>query len=356
MSAELKERLDRVADRAGFAPSDAQQAIRAGTRVRRRRTTAVAAGAVAAVIALGFASTSLLDDAAPPSPEFGSPGDRRPAVAPGGSQDAYADLVVSVRGNTITGFGWPLAGQGQVSSPAGDVSFPEIDKVDAETMCLPMLRTAAPDVPATAWHHSEGWVDGFPTRAGLITSFEAEHAGRTRYASCVLPGDHVPDRRPDLTDVPSLDEGAQILEQCGYLAHIDLSAWDTAAVDAHDGTVAAALVAPDGTFARCALSSEPARRLVQVSAREADGAILPAAARGQVVLVGRVPDEVVRLTVRLPGDAVEVPVVDGTYAAVLGARPTSVTAYDAAGEVVPLDLPVVDAVCFTPIETGDDGC
>lgn len=360
MSTEIRDRLDRAADAAGFSPSDPGAAIAAGTRIRRRQRFA-AALTTTGVLAVGGVGVATIMADSPEAPDlgFGDPGGRIAAVAAGGPTDGYPDLVVRVRGTTIEGFGWPLQDQPVVSTPDGEVSFPPIDKVDAETMCLPMLNQAAPDVPDAAWHHSEAWIDDFPTRAGLVTTFEADFRDRTYFASCTLPGDHTLRQRPNLAAVPAPGDEGGLREHCGYLGHVDLRAWDVAATDSADGTVAAALVAPDGTFARCVLSEDVRQRVVQLSETASSDVVLVNRSGGVVTAVGRIDPDVARLTLEAePGDTWDVPVRDGIYVSVETAdEPFSATAYDAAGDVVEgaVDM-VVPLVCFTSVELGDDGC
>lgn len=360
MDTELRDRLDRIADAPGFAPTDPAAAIAAGSRIRRRRTftASLTAASVLAVLGLGTAAIVTSSNGSP-SLDFSDPGNRAGAVGAGGPADGYPDLVVTVDGTpadgsvTIDGFGWPLAGQPEVSTPDGQVSFPDISKVDAESMCLPMLNQAAPGVPDAAWHHSAAWIDGFPTRAGLITTFEAELDDTSYSASCTLPGDDVPARRPRLDRLPTTP--AAVLAQCGYLAHVDLRAWQVSASDARGGTLAVALVAPDGTFGRCVLSTDRRQRLVQLSKRT-DDVVLYTASTGALTLVGRTDPSVARLRVATASADLDVPVVDGTFASVLPAgEPESVTAYDADGSAREVGM-VVPTICFTSIETDDDGC
>lgn len=358
---ELRNRLDKASAAAGFGPTDPAQAIRIGTRQRRRRAFATALSATGVIAVLGVASAAVLtSESASPSLDFGDPGDRAAAVGAGGPADGYPDLVVSVHGTTITGFGWPLEGQPEVSTPDGQVSLPPIDEVDAETMCLPMLNQAAPEVPNAAWHHSESWIDDFPTRAGLITSFEAEDGGRTYYAACTLPGDHTPQRRPDLARVPAAADEDAVRAQCGYLGHVDLGAWDVVATDRVDDTLAAALVAPDGTFARCVLSGDVRQRLVQLSEMSAPTTVFYSHSGETVALVGRTDPAVERLTIRTDTpDAAEfdVPVYDGVFATVAAAHvPFEVTAYDGEGNRLQAPNDIQPVECFTSVETGDDGC
>lgn len=360
MSTEIRDRLDLAANAAGFTASDPAAAIAAGTRIRRRQrfTAALTATGVLTVGGVG-AATILADDPSSPDLGFGEPGDRVAAVAAGGPKDGYPDLVVRVRGTTIEGFGWPLQDQPMVSTPDGEVSFPPIDKVDAETMCLPMLNQGAPDVPDAAWHHSEAWIDDFPTRAGLVTTFEADFRGRTYYASCTLPGDHTLRQRPDLADVPDPADPAALKEHCGYLGHVDLRGWQVAATDAAGGTVAAALVAPDGTFARCVLSEDVRQRVVQLSETTPSDTVLWNRSGGVVSVVGRTDPEVTRLVLETgKGLSAEVPVDDGIYVSVQrGEEPVAATAYDAAGDVVDGAVEmVVPLLCFTSVELGEDGC
>jgi hypothetical protein len=358
MEPDLHERLDRSATAPEFTPADAAVAIRAGARIRRRRrfTAGLTATSVIAVLGIGAAALVTSSHDAP-SLDFSDPGDRAAAVGVGGPADGYPDLVVQVVDDgsvTITGFGWPLEGQEVVSSRDGRVAFPSIGRVDAEAMCLPMLNQAAPMVPDAAWHHSEAWVDGFPTRAGLITTFEAASGGRDYVAECTLPGDHVPARRPRLERVPTTPAG--ILQQCGYLAHVDLRAWHVQATARRADAVAAALVAPDGTVGRCVLAADRRQRVVQLS-RDAEGPVFYTAAAGTVSLAGHVDPSVTRLRLGTADGDRDVTVTDGAYAALLeGAEPESVTAYDAAGRRVDGVDTVLPTVCFTPVETGDDGC
>lgn len=360
MDTDLHDRLDRIADAPGFAPADPVTAIAAGARVRRRHTftASLTATSVLAVLGLGTAAIVTSSNGSP-SLDFSDPGDRVGAVGAGGPEDGYPDLVVSVDGSvgegsvTIDGFGWPLAGQPVVSTPGGQVAFPDIGKVDAEAMCLPMLNQAAPEVANAAWHHSGAWIDGFPTRAGLITVFEADVGDTSYSASCTLPGDATPARRPRLDRVPT--SSAAVVAQCGYLAHVDLRAWQVVTSQTRGGTLAAALVAPDGTFGRCVLSTDRRQRLVQLSKRT-DDVVLYTATDSALTLVGRTDPSVVRLDVATPNGDHDVPVADGTFAAVLPAgEPETVTAYDADGTARDVGL-VVPTLCFTSIETGNDGC
>lgn len=359
MDTELRDRLDRIADAPGFTATDPTDAIVAGRRVRRRRTftASLTAASVLAVLGLGTAAIVTSSNGAP-SLDFSDPGSRVGAVGAGGPEDGYPDLVVgvdrAVEGEVfIDGFGWPLEGQPVVSTPDGQVSFPEIGKVDAESMCLPMLNQAAPGVPDAAWYHSPSWIDGFPTRAGLITTFEADFDGTSYLASCTLPGDHAPVRRPDLDRLPTAPAG--VLRQCGYLAHVDLRAWRVVASQHRSGTLASALVAPDGTFGRCILSTDRRQRLVQLSKRT-DDVLLYTESDSALTLVGRTDPSVVRLELATETGDAEVPVSDGTFAAVLPpAVLVSATAYDADGTGRDIEM-VVPSVCFTSIETENDGC
>lgn len=358
MDTDLRNRLDRIADAAGFTPADPTAAIVTGRRVRRRRTftASLTAASVLAVLGLGTAAIVTSSNGAP-SLDFSDPGSRVGAVGAGGPEDGYPDLVVGVdRGSGevfIDGFGWPLEGQPVVSTPDGRVSFPAISKVDAESMCLPMLNQAAPGVPDAAWHHSPTWIDGFPTRAGLITTFEADLDGTRYLASCTLPGDHAPVRRPDLDRLPTTPAG--VLRQCGYLAHVDLGGWRVVASETRGGTLAAALVAPDGTFGRCVLSTDRRQRLVQLTKRT-DDVLLYTDADSALALVGRTDPSVVRLQVSTETGDREVSVTDGTFATVLPAGlPLSATAYDADGTASDIEM-IVPTVCFTSIETENDGC
>lgn len=360
MDTELRDRLDRIADAPGFAPADPAAAIAAGSRVRRRRTFTASLTAVSVLAVLGLGTAAIVTSSnGSPSLDFSDPGNRAGAVGAGGPEDGYPDLVVGVVGTpadgsvSIDGFGWPLEDQAVVSTPGGQVSFPAIGKVDAESMCLPMLNQAAPGVPDAAWHHSGEWIDGFPTRTGLITVFEADFDGASYSASCTLPGDAVPARRPRLDRLPTAP-GA-VLAQCGYLAHVDLRSWQVSASATRGGTLAAALVAPDGTFGRCVLSTDRRQRLVQLSKRT-DDVVLYTATDSALTLVGRTDPSVVRLRVATPAGVHDVRVVDGTFAAVLPAgEPTSVTRYDADGSATVVGM-VVPTICFTSIETDNDGC
>lgn len=359
---ELRSRLDQAASRLDLQPLDPAPLVQSGARARRRRSfrrtlTAVGGVTVAAVV-LG---SLVLGPGSGASPYFGDPGDRYAAVASGGAQDGYPDLVVSRVGSkhvSIDGFGWPIEGQAVVSDPNGDVSFPDIDQLDAETMCLPMLEQAAPRVPASRWRHSEGWIDGFPTRAGLVTTFEADYQGRTFYASCTLPGDYTPARRPNLAHVPSPSDAQRLLADCSYLGHVDLNAWRVATTSSLDGAIAAAVVAPDGTLARCVLSPDIAQRQVQLSSLGASSPLIYDQVDGVVSMIGRTDPSVARLVVRSENGAEHtVKVVDGWYADLYRAgEPTQVTAYDASGEPVEIDPSPLPSVCFTSVETNNDGC
>ncbi|QNN54085.1 hypothetical protein [Nocardioides mesophilus] len=378
----ILDELDRVLESRPLAPTDPALVIRLGARARRRRRAGAVAG-VASLLAVGgvLSATQLVGRSADePSPAFGDPGGRVSLVASGGPRDGYPDLVVSSQGRqwvTITGFGWPIAGMAPVSGADGTVSFPEISKVDAETMCLPMLRQAAPLVPDSAWQHSEGWIDDFPSRAGLVASYEAEHHGRTYSAACTLPGDFSPRHRPDLSQVPSSDDDHQVLRQCSYQGHVDFRAWRVGAADRVGRTLSAALVSPDGFVARCALSSDPAQRLTQVSATPTDAASAagPYLYGGQgsdlLTLAGSAGADVTSLEVSVGGATRVVPVFDGVFAAVVpvpGGAPgadTVLRALDADGhesgvartssDNPPADM-LVPVECFTSVETGDDGC
>lgn len=373
---DLKERLDRLVDDESFAPLDTDRALADGRRVVRRRRAVALAGGLAAVVVAAVGLGPVMQWADEAALEFGDPGDRQPAAGPVPAEVAHADLVISRSGRdwvTITGLGWPLADMEPVSTPDGRVSFPEIDRLDAESMCLPMLTQAAPEVPADAWHHSQSWVDTFPTRATLPTTAEATHEGRFYQATCTLPGDHVPGSRPDLEQVPAPTDTAAVLEQCSYVGHIDFSGWSVAAADAAAGRLVAALASADGHVATCALDAEPRGRLVQLSARTAaptvDDSLLQDATRGALVTAGRAPARAATVELRVGAAApVTAPVVDGLYALAAPSRSPSpvarLTAYDAEGvEVASYSTEnpasgggMLPADCFYPLETGGDGC
>jgi hypothetical protein len=366
----LRTRLDDLVRRAAIDPVEPARALEAGRRARRRR--AVGRGAALATPLAVFAVVAglLVFQSRTPSPSFSDPEGRVAAAAEGGSEDGYPDLVVSARGRTsvsITGFGWPIEDQGVVSDRQGEVSLPPIDRTDAEVMCLPMLNQAAPDVPDVAWQHSGAWIDGFPSRAGLVTTYEAQFDGRFFYASCTLPGDYTPARRPRLADVPSAADTRGLLSHCSYLGHVDFRAWRVAASDTRDGTVAALLSAPDGTDARCVLSQDERRRVVQVLGEASGDAVLyGGSGTGLLSVVGTTGTEVARLDVRSGGSVHRVPVDDGRYATLVpGGAVSAVTAYDADGEVVaestggaprPGALLALPTECFTTVETAGDGC
>ncbi len=383
MTKEIADELDRAVQRLGFGAVDAAGAVRAGRQLRRRRTARrVLGGAatLAVVGVVGLAGTRLTGDGAEPSPAFGDPGSRLVLAADGGAEDGYPDLVVSARGDTwvtITGFGWPIEGMAEVSDRDGAVSLPEISKLDAESMCLPMLIQAAPEVPNSSWRHSEGWIDDFPTRAGLVTSFEAEHDGRTYSAACTLPGDFAPVTRPDLDDVPVETDSAAILRQCSYQGHVDFRGWEVGAADAASHTLSAALVSPDGHVARCVLSTAARERVTQLSSTtvagtEVDSPVLYGGDRTRTLtLAGAVAPEVAAVEVVAAGERRVLQVEGGVFAAAvdLDAKvlpdDAVVRTFDADGDELhvvrafseaPPEGMLLPALCFTAVETGSDGC
>ena len=374
--------LHRAVDAQRLEPVDARPAIRLGRQLRRRRAARTALVGLSTVGVVGVVGVAQLTggQGAEPSPAFGDPGSRLTLAAAGGAEDGYPDLVVrSIGGEwvTITGFGWPIEGMDPVSDRDGNVAFPEISKLDAESMCLPMLIQAAPEVPNSAWQHSEGWIDGFPSRAGLITSFEAEHEGRTYAAACTLPGDFSPAVRPDLAVVPAADDSEEILRQCGYQGHVDFRGWEVGAVDAAARTLSAALVSPGGHVARCALSESARERLVQLSSAtvgstEVDSPVLYGGEGTRTLtLAGSVADDVVTVELVAAGERHVLAVRDGVYAAAVQLSQrvlpddTTVRLLGADGQELHVVRAVADdppeglllpSECFTAVETGSDGC
>ncbi|CAN5500792.1 hypothetical protein BH09ACT12_BH09ACT12_34080 [soil metagenome] len=366
--------LTRAADAQSFSPADPQLAIRSGGRARRRRTLrSVLAVTAVVTVKAALVATRVAGGSTNPSTAFGDPGDRVLLVAAGGPADGYPDMVVRASGGssvTIEGFGWPLDDMAAVSDSTGQVSFPEISKVDAETMCLPMLNQAAPQVPDTSWEHAGYWIDGFPSRAGLVASYQAEQDGRIFYAHCTLTGCYNPDNRPDLPRVPAASATADVLRQCSYQGHIDFGAWQVGAVDRAADTLAAVLVSPGGYVARCVLSSDEEQRVTQLSGTtvEQTSASDPMFYGGDdtatLTLAGVVGPDVDRVEVSSAGSTRSVAVTAGTYAAVVpvpGRVPaghTVVTTLDAQGVAVATYrgdglLPIL---CFTSVETDNDGC
>jgi len=374
---QIIDELDHACRAPEFGPVDPAAAIGTGTRLRRRRSLrrALSGLTLAAVAAVGV-SVWLDTGSTTPSPVFSDPNGRVSTVGAGEPADGYPDLVTSRDGTSVTGFGWPIVGMGAVSDPAGEVAFPKISKADAESICLPLFNQAYPGVPNAAWVHSQGWIDDFPTRAGLTTSYNAEDDGKTFYASCVLPGDYTPDLRPDLTRVPRADQDTAIRDQCGYLAHVDFSGWGVGAADTASDALAAALVSPDGHVARCVLSIQPAKRVVQVSAttlpqRGDDGPVLYSGeATTTLSLVGATGPDVATLEVTTDGVTEQVPVLGQVYATAIDLgepvlpEDTTVRFLDASGDEVHVaralwentDQMLVQDLCFTSVETGNNGC
>jgi hypothetical protein len=376
----IVDELNRVANRQSFDPVDAAEAVRRGGRARsRRRGRQLAVSAVGGVTVAGVVLATQLGPGSSRSPSaaFEDPGGRVSLVAAGGPRDGYPDLVVSSRGGTVIGFGWPIEGMAPVSDRDGTVTFPEISKVDAETMCLPMLNQGAPAVPDAAWRHSGSWIDDFPSRAGLVATYEAEHGGRSYYASCTLPGDYSPARRPDLAAVPFVSADDEVLRQCSYQGHVDFRSWQVGAADRAGDTLSAALVSPEGYVARCVLSSDERQRVTQLSAVRLDEAPSDAPflyggdGTRTLTVAGVVGDEVETVEVATEGRTREVAVRGGVFAVVVPvdgrvpADDTVVRGLDAEGAEVavgrviadnPPDDMLVPAVCFTSVETGDDGC
>lgn len=364
---DLRDRLDRLVDSEVFEPLDTGAAIAQGRRtVRRRRITATVGGAAAAVVGV-LATMTGVQHVTQPDVDFGDPGGRKPAASGVPADVAYPDLVTSRTGSSyvsITGFGWPLA----------EMDPDDIDKLDAESMCLPMLEQAAPEVPASAWQHSEAWVDSFPSRATLPTTIEAEHEGVQYDARCTLPGEFVPQSRPFLEQPPSERDHAAISKQCSYLGHVDFAGWQVVAAQTPGATVAA-LRSPDGHVATCVLSATPAGRMVQLSQRveppTADDVLLFHRAGRSVMVAGLAPAGATSVELRVTGSTSTGSVVNGLFA-VAGTRPeeaglvVQMTAYDgarnelarystkafASGSAGRLD----PADCFYGVEMGDDGC
>jgi hypothetical protein len=381
----IVDELDRVAASQELGPVDAQALIARGTRARRVRAVLTGAGGVAATaaaVALAVGLHGLGDPAGEPDgvvpAPAAAPGD--PVAGPGGAADGYSDLVTSVRGRghvTVTGFGWPTQGMEPVSSPAGEVAFPDLSEADATAACLPMLNTAAAAVPDQAWSHSGSGVDELPSRATLVSTFEAEHAGVTYLAECALPGDYVAAARPDLSVSPLRDDSA-VLAACSYLAHVDLTGWTVAQRSDLGFMEVAALVSSDGHFARCVLSSDPKQRSVQlVQAPIADvpadelGTVVYSGYADTLVVAGAVGADVTDVEVGIgPGGPTRVAVTDGTFAMALaadGRQPppdAAILALGADGDVLdqatfgqtPPEGGPVSAGCFTPVEQGSDGC
>jgi hypothetical protein len=240
-----------------------------------------------------------------------------------------------------------------------------------------MLNQGAAAVPDSAWRHSGSWIDDFPSRAGLVASYEAEHGGRQHYASCTLPGDYSPARRPDLSRVPAASAEDEVLRQCAYQGHVDFRAWQVGAADRTGQTLSAALVSPEGYVARCVLSSDEKQRVTQLSEvtleeAAADGPFLYGGEGSRVLTVaGAVGGDVQSVEVTTEGVTHQVPVRDGSFAAAIPvehrvpADDTVLRALDATGAEVgvarvwadkpPQDM-LLPVVCFTSVETGNDGC
>ncbi|QWZ09699.1 hypothetical protein KRR39_08145 [Nocardioides panacis] len=324
----ILDELDRVLDAHLFAPADPAAAIRLGIRARRRRTTRVAVGAASVLAVAGVLTATRLSTPSPgqPTATFGNPGGRVSLVAGGGPRDGYPDLVVSREGKQwvrVTGFGWPMKGMAPVSSADGSVTFPKVSKVDAETMCLPMLNQGAPGVPDSAWRHSHGWVDEFPSRVGLVATYEASYDGHVYNAACTLPGDFSPGRRPNLAHVPAAGDRRAVLEQCSYQGHVNFGAWRVGAADRAGATLSAALVSPDGHVARCALSSDPRQRVTQISATPVAAAepsgpyLYGGQGTDHLTLAGAAGAGVDFVAVTVAGATRTVPVTGGVFAAVV---------------------------------------
>ena len=369
---DLMDRLDRLVDAQHFAPLPAQPALDRGRRALRRRRAVVAVGTAAAVVVGALFVGTAVRYVSQPDLEFGDPAGRRPADSGVPTERAYADLVTSRTGDdsvSITGFGWPLA----------EMDPDDISQLDAESMCLPMLESAAPEVPATAWRHDESWVDSFPSRATLPTMFEAEHDGRWYSATCALPGSHVPELRPDLERLPSASDELGISRQCAYLGHLDLTEWDVVA--AHDAraagevsAVVAALRSPDGRLATCVLSRGPAGRSVQLTADPRplapdDGLVFHRSGRS-ILAAGRAPARAAGVELRVADRTEYAGVVDSTFAdrappaPVVATGPSASPSTDADGNELAsysTTTPgesgaLLPADCFYSLETGNDGC
>lgn len=373
---DVLDELHRVVAAQHFDTADASVAIRRGTRVRRARRAKVAAwGATACVLTtLAVTTQTGLSGPSGPSPAFGDPGSRMSLVGDGGSDQGYPDLVVERTGDkwvTISGFGWPIEGMEPVSGSAGTVAFPEVSKLDAESMCLPMLIQAAPEVPNDSWEHSGAWIDGFPTRSGLITSYAAQYDGRTYGASCTVPGDFNPKVRPDLSSVPMSKDTEAILNKCSYQGHVDFRAWRVSAASRSDETLSAALVSQDDHLARCVLSSDPAQRVTQVSqspvTQTATGepVLYGGVDTNTLTIVGSVPASVTSVLVTTVDQTTTAAVRDQTYAIAMAypegaAAPTSVKGFDAVGAEVfaadATDNELLPIACFNTVETNNDGC
>lgn len=378
----ISSELDRVLDAQPFGEIDPAHVLRNGRRARRRRNARMSLAASGVAVIVAVVVTTQLTGSSPtgPSAAFEDPGSRVALVAAGGPRDGYPDLVVDRGGGawvTITGFGWPLQGMDTVSDGEGRVSFPEISKADAETMCLPMLNQAAPEVPDASWRHSEGWIDDFPSRAGLAATYEADFSGTHYYATCTLPGDFSPPQRPDLSRVPASDADGMILRQCGYQGHIDFSGWNVGAADRAEDTVSAALVSPEGFVTRCVLSSAEGQRVTQLSSTPMSEASIdtPIFFGGEgsstLTLAGVAPPGTTELEITTEGAVRRVPVRHGVYAAVVPvsgrvpADDTVVRALDDDGAEQTIARAVADepphemllpVTCFTTTETGQDGC
>ncbi|MEJ7833625.1 MAG: hypothetical protein WKF79_11975 [Nocardioides sp.] len=320
---DLKDSLERLADGQRFTPVDVAAATSAGRAALRHRRWVIGVAAVgtglvvALVVPLGLRTSTM------PDLGFSEPGERLPAAGSLPTSVTYPDLVVSREGRglvEIEGFGWPIGGMEPVSGADGSIAFREISQADGESMCLPMLEQAAPEVPAAAWEHSSSWIDRFPSRATLPMTVIAEHGGTSYEAKCALPGDYVPDVRPDLSRVPGLSEDPKILEQCSYLGHVDFSAWNVVTAAETTGRLVAALRSQNGYVAMCALSDNPTARVVQVSELEdrptTDDLMIYDQGAGGFVIAGLAPVGAEWMELKVgDGPSTAIAVVDGTFAA-----------------------------------------
>jgi hypothetical protein len=168
-----------------------------------------------------------------------------------------------------------------------------------------------------------------------------------------------------------------VLRQCSYQGHVDFRSWQVGAADRAGDTLSAALVSPEGYVARCVLSSDERQRVTQLSAVRLDEtpADVPFLYGGDgtrtLTVAGAVGDEVQTVEVATEGRTREVPVREGVFAVVVPvdgrvpADDTVVRGLDAEGAEVAVARVVADnppedmllpVVCFTSVETGDDGC
>ncbi|MEJ7833610.1 MAG: hypothetical protein WKF79_11900 [Nocardioides sp.] len=377
---DLKDSLERLADGQRFTPVDVAAATSAGRAALRHRRWVIGVAAVgtglvvALVVPLGLRTSTM------PDLGFSEPGERLPAAGSLPTSVTYPDLVVSREGRglvEIEGFGWPIGGMEPVSGADGSIAFREISQADGESMCLPMLEQAAPEVPAAAWEHSSSWIDRFPSRATLPMTVVAEHGGTSYEARCALPGDYVPDVRPDLSRVPGLSEDPKILEQCSYLGHVDFAGWEVAATAEAVGRVVAALRSDEGYVATCALSDNPNARVVQVSELEdgptTDDMMIYDLSAGSFVMAGLAPDGAESVELRV-GDAptTTTDVADGVFAAAVPSRVADefgvvarLRAYDADGLEIgswsskserPPVLTLLPSTCFYSSQRDPGAC